>query len=94
MSQEHAMTGIPLRPDPEVFSAARKALDDHPSVPQGVRVHVDYGVATLTGSVRWPQEKSEAEAVVRRVEGVLRVVNNLTVAHAANPEGFEAPESR
>jgi osmotically-inducible protein OsmY len=80
------------RSDPDIFSAARKALDDHPGVPQEVRVHVDRGTVTLTGSVRWPQERSEAENVVRRVDGVLRVVNHIITAHRANPEGFEAPD--
>ena len=78
--------------DPDIFSAARKALDDHPGVPQEVRVHVDRGTVTLTGSVRWPQERSEAEDVVRRVDGVLRVVNHIIAAHRATPEGFEAPD--
>ena len=86
------MTGTRHRSDPDIFSAARKALDDHPSVPQEVRVHVDRGTVTLTGSVRWPQERSEAEDIVRRVDGVLRVVNNIIAAHIANPEGFEAPD--
>jgi osmotically-inducible protein OsmY len=85
------MTGTRRRSDPVIFSAARKALDDHPRVPQ-VRVHVDRGTVTLTGSVRWPQERSEAEDVVRRVDGVLRIVNNIIAAHIADPEGFEAPD--
>ena len=78
------------RSDPDIFSAARKALDDHPRVPQ-VRVHVDRGTVTLTGSVRWPQEKSEAEAVVRRVDGVLGIVNKILVAEVVDPEGLDAP---
>lgn len=86
------MAGTSPRSDADVFTDARKALDERPSVPQEVRVHVDHGTVTLTGSVRWPQEKSEAENIVRRVNGVLRVVNDVIVAHIANPEGFEAPE--
>jgi osmotically-inducible protein OsmY len=86
------MTVTRRRSDPDIFSAARKALDEHPAVPQEVRVHVDHGTVTLTGSLRWLQERSEAEDVVRRVDGVLRVVNNIIVAHMANPEGFEAPD--
>ena len=85
------MTGTRHRSDADIFSAARKALDDHPTVPQ-LRVHVDRGTVTFTGSVRWPQERSEAEAVVRRIEGVLGIVNKITVAHVVDPEGFEAPE--
>jgi osmotically-inducible protein OsmY len=87
------MTSTHHRSDAEIFSAARKVLDDHPSVPQ-VRVHVDSGIVTLTGSVRRPQEKAEAQAVVRRVDGVLGIVNRIMVAQAVDPEDFEAPESR
>ena len=87
------MTSTHRRLDPDIFAAARKALDDDPRVPQDVRVHVDRGTVTLTGTVRWPHEKSEAEGIVRHIDGVQRVVNNITVANVANPEGFEAPES-
>ena len=86
------MAGTHHRSDADIFSAARKALDDHPDVPHDVRVHVDHGTVTLTGSVRWSYERSEAEDVVRHVDGVLRVVNNIIVAHVANPQGFEAPD--
>ncbi len=88
------MTSTHRRLDPDIFAAARKALDDDPRVPQDVRVHVDRGTVTLTGTVRWPHEKSEAESIVRPIDGVERVVNNITVANVANAEGFEAPESR
>jgi osmotically-inducible protein OsmY len=94
LTQEQAMTNTQPRLDSDVFAEARKALDDNPSVPQDVRVHVDRGTVTLTGTVRWPREKSEAETVVRRIVGVLGVVNRITVAQVVNPEGFEAPESR
>ena len=88
------MTTAHRPPDSHIFTAARKALDDDPGVPQDVRVHVDRGTVTLTGTVRWPREKSEAEAVVRQIVGVLEVVNHITVARPVNSEGFEAPESR
>jgi osmotically-inducible protein OsmY len=87
------MTHTHYRLDPDIFAAARKALDDDPRVPQDVRVHVDGGVVTLTGTVRWPHEKADAEAVVRQIDGVGRVVNNITVAQIVNPDDFEAPES-
>ena len=78
----------------DIFAAARKALDDDPRVPQDVRVHVDRGTVTVTGTVRWPGEKSEAEAVVRQIDGVRRLMTDITVANVVNAEGFEAPESR
>jgi osmotically-inducible protein OsmY len=92
LSQEYTMAVTHRRSDIDIFSAARKALDDHPRVPQDVRVHVDHGTVTLTGNVRWSREQSEAEDAVRRVDGVLRVVNNIIAAHMANPQGFEAPD--
>ena len=88
------MTSTSRRLDPDIFAATRKALDDDPRVPQDVRVHVDRGTVTLTGTVRWPHEKSEAEGIVRHIDGVQRVVNNITVANVASPEGFEAPDCR
>ena len=82
------------RSDPDIFAAARKALDEDPRVPQDVRIHVERGTVTLTGSVQWSFESADAEAIVRHIDGVRDVVNNLAVAHAVNEEGFEAPESR
>ena len=86
------MAGTHRHSDADIFSAARKALDDHPGVPQDVRVHVDHGTVTLTGSVRWSQERSEAEDVVRRVDGVVRVVNDINAVHTPQPQGFEPPD--
>ena len=81
------------RLDSDIFAAARKALDDDPRIPQAVRVHVDRGTVTLTGTVRWVRERTEAEAVVRQIAGVGDVVNRIDVAQVVNPEGLEAPES-
>ena len=85
---------ITPRLDSDVFAAARKALDDDPRIPQDVRVHVDRGTVTLTGTVRSPHEKSDAEAVVRQIVGVLGVVNRIGVAQMMNPDSFEVPDSR
>lgn len=46
------------RSDAEIFVDARKALDQRPTVPQGVHVHVDRGAVKLTGSVRQPFERA------------------------------------
>lgn len=80
------------RSDAEIFAEARKALDDQPTVPQGVHVHVNSGTATLTGSVKWPFERTDAEQAVRGVEGIRGLVNKIVVAQAVNPAGFEAPD--
>lgn len=80
------------RTDAEIFTDARSALDHQPSVPQDVRVHVDAGVVTLTGSVRWASERADAEDTVRGVKGIARIVNDITVAQVVSAEGLEAPE--
>jgi osmotically-inducible protein OsmY len=80
------------RPDADIFIDARRALDERPAVPAGVRVHVDHGTVTLTGSVHWPFERADAEDAVRRVEGIHRLVNQITIARIASKEGFEPPD--
>jgi osmotically-inducible protein OsmY len=80
------------RSDAEIFAAVRKALDQRPTVPQGVHVHVDRGTVKLTGSVRQPFERADAEEAVRAVEGIRSLVNDIVVTQAPNPAGFDAPE--
>lgn len=82
------------RSDPDIFVDAKKALEDRPSVPPEVHVHVECGYVTLTGSVRWPSERAEAEEAVRQVKGIRRLVNRITVAETANAQGFEPPDDR
>jgi osmotically-inducible protein OsmY len=77
------------RSDAEIFADARTALDRRPTVPQGVHVYVDRGTVTLTGSVRQPFERAEAEDAVRGVEGIRSLVNDIIVTERA---GFDAPE--
>jgi osmotically-inducible protein OsmY len=93
ISQEFTMRSTLRHLDPDIFAAARKALDDDPGVPQDVRVHVDRGTVTLTGTVRNRHQKSEAEAVVHQVEGLRRVVNHITVANVETADDLDAPES-
>ena len=83
----------PRRSDTEIFAEARKTLDERPSIPATVRVHIADGVAWLTGMARRAAERAEAENVVRQVRGVESVVNKITVAELPNAEGFEPPEA-
>jgi osmotically-inducible protein OsmY len=80
------------RPDAEIFAEARTALDQHAIIPATVRVHVDKGIATLTGTVRLASESSAAEEIVRQVRGVDRVANEITIAQAPSEQGFEPPD--
>jgi osmotically-inducible protein OsmY len=84
--------GVTHRTDADLFVDARRALDRQLRVPPEVRVHVDGGIVTLTGSVQWPAERAEAETAVRAVDGVRRIVNEIVVAHAPSATGLPAPE--
>lgn len=88
----HAGAKTTHRADADIFTEARHALDQRLSIPATVRIHVDKGIVTLTGNVRLPGERVQAEDVVRRVKGVQRIVNNITVAQVVSAEGLEAPE--
>lgn len=79
--------------DAEIFAQARKALDERPSIPATVRVHIDDGAAWLTGIVRLSSQRAEAEQAVHQVPGVRRVVNKLTVAQLETPADFGPPDS-
>lgn len=76
--------------DVEIFLLARHALDEHPTVPSTVRVHIVDGIAWLTGTVRLPAARTEAAEVVRRVPGVQRVVNSIQAPSSAAEE-FDLP---
>jgi osmotically-inducible protein OsmY len=81
------------RSDAEIFADARNVLDQRPTVPQGVHMHVDRGAVKLTGSVRQPFERADAEEAMRAVEGIRSLVNDIIVTQAPNPADFDAPEN-
>jgi osmotically-inducible protein OsmY len=58
-----------------------------------VRLHVEDGVAWLTGTARRVSERTEAEAVVRQIPDIERVVNQIAVAQSPSEKGFEPPDA-
>lgn len=89
----HAPTAT-NRADAAIFVDARHALDMRPAVPGTVRVYVDHGLVTLTGTVRLPFERMEAEEAVRYIPGVRRLVNDILVTEVSNAAGYEPPDDR
>jgi osmotically-inducible protein OsmY len=89
-----ARTRTTHRSDADIFVEARHALDCRPTVPGTVHVHIDKGVATLTGTVGRPGEKADAADAVGHVPGVKDVVNIIIVMQTASAEGFEPPDDR
>ena len=72
--------------DAAVFAEARTTLDDCPTVPGTVRVYVEDGIVTLTGTVPWPSQRAEAERVVRPVIGHRQLLNKITVLQTQSTE--------
>ena len=73
-------TGNAARSDSAIAAAAANALDWDSSVPDNaVKVTVRNGWVTLTGTVRYPFEKSDAERVVGHPQGVKGVANSIVV---------------
>lgn len=77
----------------QTSAEALRALDGQATMSDTVRVHVDGGIATLTGTVRSILECAKAEEVVREVRGIQQVVNDIAIANRTSPERFEPPDS-
>ena len=74
------------RTDPDIAEAAVHALEWDAFVPTDkVHVTVSKGWVTLKGEVEWQYQKQDAERVVRRLTGVKRVTNLITVNPRVTP---------
>lgn len=81
VSRAAGKAGAPKPQEDRVVREVRHQLVLLPyySVFDNLAYRVDGGTVTLYGQVVWPTLKSDAEAVVKRVEGVDKVVNNIEV---------------
>ncbi len=67
--------------DASLTASVNAALvSDKPSNFTRIDVDTTNGVVALNGTVETPEQRSRAEQLARRVDGVKRVVNNLQVA--------------
>src|SRR2546428_1088425 len=74
------------RTDPDIAEAAVHALEWDAFVPTDkVHVTVSKGWVTLKGEVEWQYQKQDAERVGRRLTGVKRVTNLITVKPRVTP---------
>jgi osmotically-inducible protein OsmY len=74
------------RSDAAVFADARKQLDDCPTVPSTVHVHVEDGLVTLTGTVPRASQRTDAEDTVRPLIGERRLLNKITVTEVPSAD--------
>src|SRR5690348_5549134 len=77
--------------DDEIAARAVKILNWDALVPHGcIMVKVEHGVVTLGGQVYWHHQRAEAEADVRKLNGVTAVINDIRVAPRLKPEDVRA----
>lgn len=71
------------RPDPDIARDIVTALKNElPSAVEEVKAVVKDGLVTLDGEVEWNYQRVRAEAAARRVRGVKRVTNSITLKPA------------
>lgn len=77
--------------DDEIAACAAEMLNWDALVPHGrITVKVEHGIVTLGGEVDWHYQRSEAEYDVRKLNGVMGVVNDIVVAPKVEPEDVRA----
>jgi osmotically-inducible protein OsmY len=82
--------GSSQRSDADVARAAVDALQWNSSVPvDRIKVVVKKGWVTLEGEVEWGYQRAAAEEAVRRLTGVLGVVNGVTVKARVTAAGLK-----
>jgi osmotically-inducible protein OsmY len=74
------------RTDPEIARDAIHELESHVSIPSDrIKVTVKHGLVTLEGTVDWQYQKSLAESAVRRLKGVIGIINDIEVKSSVSP---------
>jgi osmotically-inducible protein OsmY len=73
-----------LASDTEIATTAAGALEDDASIPKNrVRVRVEDGKITLTGSLDWQYQRFRAETLLRHLPGVRKIRNDITITQPA-----------
>jgi osmotically-inducible protein OsmY len=68
------------RTDPEIARDAVHELESHVSLPSDkIKVTVKNGWVTLEGNVDWQYQKTLAESAVKKLRGVIGIINNIEV---------------
>lgn len=72
--------------DDEIAARAARMLEWDLRLPQGaIAVTVENGVVQLSGEVPWDFQRREAESDVRKLGGVISVINGITVRPSTDP---------
>ena len=74
------------RTDPEIARDAVHEIQSHISLPADkIKVTVKGGWVTLEGTVEWQYQKALAESAVKRLKGVIGVINNIELKPRVSP---------
>jgi osmotically-inducible protein OsmY len=78
------------RTDEDIASAAGNQLNWNSQVPATVKLQVSKGWVTLHGTAEWYFQKEEAARVVRSLQGVKAVVNEIELKPSVNATNVKA----
>ena len=74
------------RTDPEIARDAVHELESHVSLPSDkIKVTVKNGWVTLEGNVDWQYQKTLAESAIKKLRGVIGIINNIEVKPKVTP---------
>ena len=74
------------RTDPEIARDAVHELESHVSLPNDkIKVTVKNGWVTLEGNVDWQYQKTLAESAIKKLRGVVGIINNIEVKPKVTP---------
>ena len=83
--------GVHKRSDTEIAVAAEQALGWNTSVPKDrVKVAVEKGWVTLSGELDWNFQRSAVERMIRPLNGVLGITDNITLKSLPIPANLSA----
>jgi len=75
-----------VRTDPEIARDIAREFDSNVGIPADkIKVTVKNGWVTLEGKVDWQYQKTLAESSVKKLNGVLGVINNIKVTPNVTP---------
>jgi osmotically-inducible protein OsmY len=76
--------------DDEIANRALKILEWYAILPENpVQITVQNGLISLSGEVVWQYQKTAAEHAVRKLSGIIGVVNNITIRHTVCPSDIK-----
>ena len=71
--------------DTDIAAGAANVLAWDPALPSTIQIEVHDGIITLNGTVDWQYQRALAEKHLRRIKGVVAIVNDLRLRNALLP---------